>query len=163
MTDEPLEPEWQSLVSAIAAMVTLAPEHVVVQVHSDDGPHGGPYVQTLVEDDGAFTLEAASNQFLDSPLSTEAIRLLRSMGWKDPEPSVGLPNHHCLTQGASAAPGAMAEFLVRTLRDAYGVTSSAVFEMAPYELFVAILEGQYGVETGMQFYSDQSDPRDEAN
>jgi len=32
--------------------------------------------------------------------------------------------------------------------------------MAPYDLFVSVLNGEYGVETGMQFYQDDSDPRD---
>ena len=48
MAHPPLEPAWGSLVRTIAAMITLAPEYVVVQVHTDDGPDGGPYVQTLV-------------------------------------------------------------------------------------------------------------------
>ena len=160
MTSPSLEADWQPLVSTIAAMVTLAPEHVVVQVHSDDGPNGGPYVQTLCEEDGAMTLEAASNVFLDQKLSHEAIELLQSMGWSEPEPDIGLPNHHCMVSADSAAPGDIAEFLVRTLRDVYGVTTSAVFEMAPYDLFVSVLNGEYGVETGMQFYQDDSDPRD---
>lgn len=155
MPFEPLASEWQPLVRTIAAMVTLAPEHVVVQVHGDDGPHGGPYVQTLQEDDGATTLEAASNAFLDTPLSDGAIETLRSMGWHDPEPEIGLPNHYCMVAGESAASVDIAEFLVRTLRDAYGVGASAAFEMAPFDLFVAILDGQFGVETGMLCYRDE--------
>jgi len=114
MTSPSLEADWQPLVSTIAAMVTLAPEHVVVRVHSDDGPNGGPYVQTLCEEDGAMTLEASSNVSLDQKLSHEAIKLLRSMGWSDPEPDIGLPNHHCMVSADSAAP---CRLLVQRRRD----------------------------------------------
>ena len=41
------DPNWEALTKTIAAMVVLAPEYVVVQVHGADGPNGGPYVQTL--------------------------------------------------------------------------------------------------------------------
>jgi hypothetical protein len=155
----PLNPIWDSLVRTIAAMITLAPEYVVVQVHGDDGPDGGPYVQTLREEDGCMTLEAASNQFLDNPLDEGAIANLLSSGWNEPELDNGMPNYHRLV-GPELAPVDIAKLLTHTLIDVYKITSSAAFEMAPLQLFVELLNGEFGEPTGMNFVRDDSDPRD---
>jgi len=157
--DRPLGSAWSPLVRTIAAMVTLSPEHVVVQVHGDDGPHGGPYVQTLREDDGYMTLEAASNVFLDTPLSEDAISQLLKMGWNSPEPEEGMPNFFCIV-GPDLSPGDIAEFLVRTLCDVYKVSTSAEFEMAPLQLFTEVVHGEYGPSPGMRFVRGDSDPRE---
>jgi|688.fasta_scaffold688586_1 hypothetical protein len=159
MKSLPLDPIWDSLVRTIAGMITLAPDYVVIQVYGDDGPDGGPYVQTIREEDGHMTLEAASNQFLDISLSDAAVSELMKMGWNDPEPHEGMPNYFCLI-GPDKAPFEIAEFLAQTLIGPYNVSSSAVFEMAPQELFVELLMGEFGQSTGMQFARDGSDPRE---
>ena len=159
MSEPQLEPVWGSLVRTIAAMVTLAPEHVVVQVHGADGPNGGPYAQTLREDDGYMTLEASSNAFLDVPLEASAMATLMTMGWDEPRPEDGLPNY-IRTVGPDATPGDIAEFLVVTLRDVYKVPTNAVFELAPLQLFMDVIHGEYGPATGMALFRDTSDPRD---
>jgi hypothetical protein len=140
-------------------MVTLAPEYVVVQVHGADGPNGGPYAQTLREDDGYMTLEASSNAFLDVPLEASAMATLMTMGWDEPRPEDGLPNY-IRTVGPDATPGDIAEFLVVTLRDVYKVPTNAVFELAPLQLFMDVIHGEYGPATGMALFRDTSDPRD---
>jgi hypothetical protein len=160
MTQPPLEPAWASLVETIAAMITLAPEYVVVQVHTDDGPNGGPYVQTLVEEDGALTIEASSNTFLDTPIDDGAIEILHSLGWNDPDPEFHLPNFHQFLQAEDVKPGFIADLLVRTLRDGFAVSQKASFEMAPHQLFAEIVNGEYGDKPGMIFFNDSSDPRD---
>jgi hypothetical protein len=160
MTQPPLEPAWASLVETIAAMITLAPEYVVVQVHADDGPNGGPYVQTLVEEDGALTIEASSNTFLDTPIDDGAIEILHSLGWNDPDPEFHLPNFHQFLQAEDVKPGFIADLLVRTLRDGFAVSQKASFEMAPHQLFTEIVNGEYGDKPGMIFFNDSSDPRD---
>jgi hypothetical protein len=160
MTQPPLEPAWASLVETIAAMITLAPEYVVVQVHTDDGPNGGPYVQTLVEEDGALTIEASSNTFLDTPIDDGAIEILHSLGWNDPDPEFHLPNFHQFLQAEDVKPGFIADLLVRTLRDGFAVSQKASFEMAPHQLFTEIVNGEYGDKPGMIFFNDSSDPRD---
>jgi hypothetical protein len=162
MTQPPLEPAWASLVETIAAMITLAPEYVVVQVHTDDGPNGGPYVQTLVEEDGALTIEASSNTFLDTPIDDGAIEILHSLGWNDPDPEFHLPNFHQFLQAEDVKPGFIADLLVRTLRDGFAVSQKASFEMAPHQLFTEIVNGEYGDKPGMIFFNDSSDPRDPA-
>ena len=159
MSIDPLDPVWNSLIRTIAAMVTLAPEFVVVQVHGDDGPHGGPYVQTLLEDDGYTTLEAASNSFLDVPLSENIIEQLLDMGWQNPEPDYGLPNFFYLA-GPDLAPKEIAVFLVRTLSEIYRVSTRAEFELAPHDLFSEVINGEFGPPTGMTFVQDSRDPRD---
>ena len=160
MTRPPLEPAWGSLVQTIAAMITLAPEYVVVQVHTDDGPNGGPYVQTLVEEDGALTIEASSNTFLDTPIDDGAIEILHSLGWNDPDPEFHLPNFHQFLQADDVKPGLIAELLVRTLRDGFAVSEKVSFEMAPHQLFTEIVNGEYGDKPGMVFFNESSDPRD---
>ena len=162
MAHPPLEPAWGSLVRTIAAMITLAPEYVVVQVHTDDEPDGGPYVQTLVEEDGAMTIEASSNTFLDTPIDDLAIEVLHSLGWNDPDPEFQLPNFHQFLQGEDVKPGLIAELLVRTLRDGYAVNQKAFFEMAPHQLFTEVINGEYGDKPGMIFFNNSSDPRDTA-
>ena len=162
MAHPPLESGWGSLVRTIAAMITLASEYVVVQVHTDDGPDGGPYVQTLVEEDGAMTIEASSNTFLDTPIDDRAIEVLHSLGWNDPDPEFQLPNFHQFLQAEDVKPGLIAELLVRTLRDGYAVSQKASFEMAPLQLFTEVINGEYGDKPGMIFFNDSSDPRDTA-
>jgi len=151
--------EWGALIRTIAAMVTLAPEYVVVQVHGADGPQGGPYVQTLREDEGYMTLEASSNAFLDKPLKHVAIGKLLEMGWSTPEPDSGMPNFFC-SVGPDSTPREIAEFLVRTLRDVYAVSVEAEFELAPLDLFIELVNGEFGPPTGMNFVQSTSDPRD---
>ena len=162
MAHPPLESGWGSLVRTIAAMITLAPEYVVVQVHTDDGPDGGPYVQTLVEEDGAMTIEASSNTFLDTLIDDRAIEVLHSLGWNDPDPEFQLPNFHQFLQGEDVKPGLIAELLVLTLRDGFAVSQKASFEMAPLQLFTEVVNGEYGDKPGMIFFNDSSDPRDTA-
>ena len=151
--------EWDALIKTIAAMVTLAPEYVVVQVHGADGPHGGPYVQTLREDEGYMTLEASSNTFLDKPLNDVAISKLIEMDWITPEPDSGMPNFFC-SAGTDSTPREIAEFLVRTLRDVYAVSVEAEFELVPLDLFIELVNGEFGPATGMTFVQSNSDLRD---
>ena len=153
------DPNWEALTKTIAAMVVLAPEYVVVQVHGADGPNGGPYVQTLQEEDGYLTLEACSNSFLDVPLSNDQLLELLEMGWNSPEPEDGMPNYFRLV-GPDATPNEVAEFLVRTLADVYKVSIDSEFEMAPLELFIEVVEGDFGELSGMAFVQNVSDPRE---
>lgn len=139
----PLGVEWASLVQILAAMITLAPEQVVLQVHTQFDRDCGPYVQTLQEDDGALHIEAVSNEFLDPEIGPDAINTLLEMGWEPPCED-GLPNFFRFIPREDVAPGEVAAFLVRTLRDVYLVTPRDRFECAPEELCREILSGEYG-------------------
>jgi hypothetical protein len=146
-----LEPEWNALVEAFAAMITLSSEYVVLQVYTRHDNQCGPYVQTLQEEDGALHLEAASNQFLDPPIGPDAVNSLRAMGWIDPDPEDGIPNHHIFLEPDDVSPGTVARFLVRTLRDCFLVTPRDSFEFAPPELFLQIVTGEFGQPLPMTF------------
>ena len=142
-TDRPLGVEWTSLVQILAAMITLAPEQVVLQVHTQFDRDCGPYVQTLQEDDGALHIEAVSNEFLDPEIGPDAINTLLEMGWEPPCEDC-LPNFFRFIPSEDVTPGEVAAFLVRTLRDVYLVTPRDRFECAPEELCRGILSGEYG-------------------
>ena len=146
-----LEPAWTPLVEALAAMITLSSEYVVLQVYTPHDNECGPYIQTLQEEDGALHLEAASNQFLDPRIGPDAINTLRGMGWDDPEGEDGIPNFKIFLRPDEASPGLIAKFLIATLRDAYLVTPNDSFEFAPPELFVQLVAGDFGEPLPMQF------------
>jgi hypothetical protein len=145
-----LEPQWSSLIETIAAMLTLAPEYVVVQTFASTGEELGAYVQTLQEEDGALVLEAASDTFVPGIINPDALNTLRELGWEDPS-EFGLPNYNIFLQPDEVRPGDVAAFLILTLRDVYGITPKNQFECAPQELFIQIVDGQFGVKPGLQF------------
>ena len=146
-----LEHEWDPLIEVLAAMITLASEYVVLQVYTPHDNECGPYVQILQEEDGALHLEAASNQFLDPPIGPDAINTLREMGWDEPGGEHGIPNFKIFLGPDEVSPGAVARFLVTTLRDAYLVTLSDSFELAPPELFVQLVAGEFGASIPLEF------------
>jgi hypothetical protein len=146
-----LEPEWNPLVEALAAMITLSSEYVVLQVYTPHDEQCGPYVQTLQEEEGALHLEAAGNQFLNPPIGPDAITSLRAMGWIDPDLEDGIPNHHIFLEPDEVSPGTIARFLVKTLRDCYLVTPRDSFEFAPPELFLQVVAGEFGQPLPMTF------------
>lgn len=146
-----LEPVWDPLVKTLAAMITLSSEYVVLQVETPYDGHCGPYVQTLQEEDGALTLEAASNEFLDPPLGPDALNTLIELGWSAPGDEEGLPNFSMFLNAEQVDPGSVARFLVLTLRDAYLVSPHDSFEFAPLDLFVDVVHGEFGERPGLQF------------
>lgn len=90
-----------------------------------------PYVQGLREFDGGFTCELSSNAFLQPPLREGQMEALRFLGWRDPEPSVGLPNFH-QTFEAGVDIRAIAEMLTKTLVDALELDSDDDIEFGPH-------------------------------
>lgn len=146
-----LESVWDPLVETLAAMITLSSEYVVLQVETHYDGKCGPYVQTLQEADGALSLEAVSNEFLDPPLGPDAINTLLELGWSAPGDEEGLPNFRMFLDADLVEPGNVARFLVLTLRDAYLVTPNDTFELAPLDLFVEVVQGQFGERPGLQF------------
>jgi len=81
------------------------------------------------------------------------------MGWSTPEPDSGMPNFFC-SVGPDSTTREIAEFLVRTLRDVYAVSVEAEFELAPLDLFIELVNGEFGPASGMTFVQSTSDPRD---
>jgi hypothetical protein len=138
------------LIKTLAAMITLAPEYVVLQVYTSYDKECGPYVQTLIEDDGTMTLEAASNNFLSPPIGLDSINTLKELGWEEPSEH-RLPNFSIFLEAVDVHPGDVSSFLVLTLRDAYLVSLTDQFECAPLQLFVEVVQGEFGMSPGMQF------------
>jgi len=46
------------------------------------------------------------------------------------------------------------------LDDSYAVSVEAEFELAPLDLFIELVNGEFGPSTGMTFVQSTSDPRD---
>jgi hypothetical protein len=90
-----------------------------------------PYVQGLREFDGGFTCELSSNAFLQPPLREDQLQALRFLGWRDPEPSGGLPNFH-QTFVAGVSTRTIAQMLTKTLTDAVGLDSDDDIEFGPH-------------------------------
>lgn len=134
----------ERLIAFVAAMVALTDDSVVVNVDATDA-HPEVYVQLCREDDGALTLEAISNQFLDRPLTPDQVATLHSLGWEDPREE-GLPNFHQFIEQRATAPGAVAEILVRTLQQVYGTEPGDAHQFAPFELASNLLSGAFGRE-----------------
>lgn len=139
-----VEAAWEPLVQVLAAMIVLSSEFVVLQVYTPDRGDCGPYVQTLQEDEGALTLEAASNEFLNPQIGPDATNTLAELGWSSPDPEDGLPNFTMLVEAEDVDPGRVATFLVKTLRDAYLVSPKDKFQFAPGKLFQEIMRGEFG-------------------
>lgn len=147
--DHEPEPEWAKLTSLLAAMITLAPEFVVLQTYTEFDGDCGPYVQTLQEDEGALTIEASSDAFLDPPIGSDAINTLLSMGWELPEREEGLPNFFICLEPDEVHPGKIAQFLVETLQRAFLVKVDDTFEFAPQDIFLDLVNGKYGEFPGI--------------
>jgi hypothetical protein len=135
---------WQRLTQFVAALVALTDDVVVISV--DTGQFDSDvYVQLCREDDGALTLEAVSDAFLDPPLPPDTVDVLHQMGWEDP-PGEGLPNFVQYLESDRTAPGEVAGILVETLRRAYSVKPSDSFRFAPLSHVRALLNGDFGAE-----------------
>ena len=141
-TDRPLEEAWAPLVTVLAAMITLSPVHVTLQVFTDYDGECGPYVQTLHEEDGDLYMEAVSNTYIDPEIGPDATNTLLEMGWNPPDDD--FPNFYRFIPSSEARPGEVADLLLRTLRDVYLVKPTDTFECSPDDLCAAILRGDYG-------------------
>lgn len=145
-------PEWANLISVLAAMITLAPEFVVLQTYTKFHNDCGPYIQTLREDEGALTIEASSNAFVDPPIGADAINTLLSMGWELPDAEDGLPNFTIFLEADEVEPGKVARFLVETLRRVFLVNVDDEFEFAPQNVFLDLVNGKYGDMPGIDIF-----------
>lgn len=141
-TNRPLDDSWTPLVKVLSAMITLAPVHVTLQVFTDFDGECGPYVQTLHEDEGDLYMEAVSNAYLDPEIGPDSVNTLLELGWNPPDDD--FPNFFRYIPSSDVRPGDVADFLLRTLRDAYLVKPTDTFEFSPDDLSAAILRGDYG-------------------
>ena len=141
-TSRPLDDSWTPLLKVLSAMITLAPIHVTLQAYTDFDGACGPYVQTLQEDEGDLYMEAVSNAYLDPEIGPDSVNTLLELGWNLPDDD--FPNFFRFIPSSDVRPGDVADFLLRTLRDAYLVKPTDTFEFSPDDLSEAILRGDYG-------------------
>ena len=135
---------WVRLVQFTAALVALSPDTVVISVNTgqfDDDV----YVQTCREDGGALTIEAESNEFLEPPLSPDALNTLRDLGWEEP-PGDGMPNYVQFLEADRTAPGEVAELLIDTLRRVYSARPNDLYRFEPQGIVRSLLAGEFGPE-----------------
>lgn len=95
------------------------------------GAEFSPYVQGLREYAGGFTCELSSNAYLSPHLDERQLEALRFLGWIDPDPADGLPNHH-QTFSSDVPLERIAEILTKTLLDAILVTPDDDIEFGPH-------------------------------
>ena len=95
------------------------------------GAEFSPYVQGLREYAGGFACELSSNAFLSPPLDERQLEALRFLGWSDPDPTDGLPNHH-QTFSSEVPLERIAEILTKTLLDAVALTPDDDIEFGPH-------------------------------
>jgi len=138
---------WVRLHKFVAALVALTHDVVVISVSV---PHfdGPVYVQMCREDDGALTLEAESNAYLEPPLSPDAINTVKELGWEEPRDET-LPNYVKFLEREEAAPGAVARILIDTLRLVYLTKPNDLHSFEPAILVRSLLAGEFGPEVAM--------------
>lgn len=138
---------WVRLHKFVAALVALTNDVVVISVSV---PHfdGPVYVQLCREDNGALTLEAESNTYLEPPLSQDAINTLKELGWEEPHDET-LPNFTKFLEREEAAPGPVAQILVDTLRLVYLTKPNDLYCFEPSALVRSMLAGEFGSEVAM--------------
>lgn len=122
----PLDPLWEQIVSSIADYLDVMTSFVTVSVSGMTREQCEPYVQAGRVHDGSLLLEAVSNNNLELPLSISAHNTLHNLGWQLPTDSS--ENHFILLPPNRPSNEAIAEFLMRTLLDVYGVSRDNEFE-----------------------------------
>lgn len=145
-----IEELWDTLTSAVAqALGELEDGNFLIISHR----HINHYVQVAGSDIGEFRIEAVSNPYIDPPsavLTTEQYARMDKLGWGratwDPEktasgerPSTGSPNFF-VDVPEDTSPLSVAETLVRTLREVYGIKHPSQLH---YNAFHDLL-GAYG-------------------
>ena len=98
----------------------------------------GVYIQGLAEDDGRLYLEITGNQYLEKPISKEAIQVLINNGWNLADDGGRHPNHWFETTLESETAQSISERLVRTLFFAYGIGPLDSMTITPHPLDAGI-------------------------
>jgi len=122
----PLDTAWALVVRQVAGSLDAMTSFLTVNVSGTTREQCEPYVQASRGDQGIMLLEAVSDNNLNAPLSATARNTLSYLGWCEPDNND--QNHYIVLSSHRPANTQVAEFLVRTLLDVYGVNSSCEFE-----------------------------------
>ncbi len=121
--DDETERGWTGLWERLEAWLTDEPadQCVLIQLGwAEDEVHASPYVQLSIEE-GLVSTVAVSNQHLDARFRLDDARVgqLVALGWAEP-PAEDSP-HFCRDDELPEDAGVLAEAIVASLRDVYGV------------------------------------------
>ncbi len=125
---------WLKYTDLISQQITACRDTFILQVDTGQFSKCFPYVQLCKEEDGAMTIEAVSGRFLRPNLSPDAQNTLAELGWAPPEDSSSAPNYWQFLRDEAAQAHLVAELLIKTLRDVYGVTLRHLIELEPDDL-----------------------------
>ncbi|TQM25869.1 hypothetical protein FB390_6037 [Nocardia bhagyanarayanae] len=76
---EPVTTDWDRFVQALARCLAQLPSRATLIIAAP----GNRYVQ-FVQYDIKLSAELAGNRYLDRPMSSDAERMLRELGWQEP-------------------------------------------------------------------------------
>ena len=123
---ESLEPEWSPFVEYLLGCLDRMTEFMTLGVTGKLIENCEPFVQAGFSPNNVLVLEAVSDNFLEVPLSMRALVALRYLGWSDPNEQN--ENHHVVLGPERAPNHLIAQFLILTLRDAYGASPANKFD-----------------------------------
>ena len=87
----------------------------------------GIFFQGYSEENGAVTIEAAADLSVRPRISDTQHQAMIRLGWEPP--SDGLPNYIRFLELRDSSPEAVADLIIRTLRDGYGVTLDSLLSV----------------------------------
>lgn len=89
-------------------------------IEMDTSDIDGIFFQGYPEENGAITIEAASDLSLRPHITPVQFQAMLKLGWEPP--SDGLPNFIQFLDLSQSSSDAVADLIIRTMRDGYGVT-----------------------------------------
>jgi hypothetical protein len=120
---------WLEITEMFEKAIAAADDLLIIDTETDHYEDCQPYIQICFEDDGAMTIEAVSNEFLQPGLSPDAQHTMAELGWQlsDDDRS---PNYFQFLHKEDAAPRVIAELFAKTFRIVYGITPADTIEVS---------------------------------
>ena len=120
---------WLEITEMFEKAITAADDLLIIDTQTERYEDCQPYIQICFEDDGAMTIEAVSNEFLQPGLSPDAQNTLLELGWQLPDEDRS-PNYFQFLHKEDAAPRVIAELFAKTFRNVYGITPADTIEVS---------------------------------
>lgn len=114
---------WLEITEMFEQAIMTANDILVIDTETDFYQNCQPYIQICYEDDGAMTVEAVSNQFLNPGLSPDAQNTLGELGWQLSREE-GLPNYFQFLRAEDVTPVQVAQLIAKTFRSVYGLKTT---------------------------------------
>ena len=120
---------WLEITEMFEKAITAADDLLIIDTQTERYEDCQPYIQICFEDDGAMTIEAVRNEFLQPGLSPDAQNTLLELGWQLPDEDRS-PNYFQFLHAEDAAPRVIAELFAKTFRNVYGITPADTIEVS---------------------------------